>query len=130
MSLLAGRRSQAISKIDSYISTLNKDLAIAQGEASLRSACLKLLESLRAQIEKEESLAHITQSESEAAKEFDSAIARLESAIITGTQGGRAKIPADHSIITENPIKPVLKSRRVIKPIDFVTQNYLRRRTM
>ena len=45
--------------------------------------------------------------------------------ILTGTQCGRAKIPADHSIIAENPIKPVLKSRGVIKPVDVVNQDYL-----
>ena len=73
-SLLTGRRAQAIAKIDAHIATLNKDVAAAQGEASLRAACLKPLEALREQVQKEESLAHITQAESEAVKEFDAAV--------------------------------------------------------
>jgi hypothetical protein len=77
-SLLTGRRSQAIAKIDANISTLNKDMAAAQGEASLRAACLKPLEALREQVQKQESLAHITQAEGEAMKEFDAAVGRIE----------------------------------------------------
>ena len=50
-SLLTGRRTQAIAKIDAHIATLNKDMAAAQGEASLRAACLKPLEALREQVQ-------------------------------------------------------------------------------
>ena len=53
-------------------------MAAAQGEASLRAACLKPLEALREQVQKEESLAHITQAEGEAVKEFDVAVGRIE----------------------------------------------------
>jgi hypothetical protein len=49
-SLLAGRRIWAIAKIDARITTLNKDMAAAQCEASLRAACLKPLEALREQV--------------------------------------------------------------------------------
>ena len=77
-SLLTGRRTQAIAKIDAHIATLNKDIAAAQGEAGLRAACLKPLEALREQVQKEESLAHITQAEAEAVKEFDAAVGRIE----------------------------------------------------
>ena len=69
-SLLTGRPTQAIAKIDAHIATLNKDVAAAQGEASLRASCLKPLEALREQVQKEESLAHITQAEVEAVKEL------------------------------------------------------------
>jgi hypothetical protein len=44
----------------------------------VRVACLKPLELLKQQVEREESLAHITQAEAEAIKEFDAAIARIE----------------------------------------------------
>ena len=77
-SLLTERRTQAIAKIDAHIATLNKDIAAAKGEASLRAACLKPLEALREQVQKQESLAHITQAEAEAVKEFDAAVGRIE----------------------------------------------------
>jgi hypothetical protein len=69
-SLLAERRAQAITKIDGYVKTLNTDLATANADVGLRATCLKPLESLRSQVEKQESLAHITQAETEAVKEF------------------------------------------------------------
>jgi len=77
-SLLAARRAQAITKIDGYVKTLNTDLAAANADVSLRATCLKPLESLRSQVEKQESLAHITQAETEAVKEFDLAQGRIE----------------------------------------------------
>jgi hypothetical protein len=77
-SLLTGRRTQAVAKIDAHIATLNKDIAAAQGEAGLRAACIKPLEALKEQVQKEESLAHITQAESEAVKQFDAAVGRIE----------------------------------------------------
>jgi hypothetical protein len=49
-SLLIGRRAEALAKIDAHIATLNKDLASAQGEASLRTACLEPLNALREQV--------------------------------------------------------------------------------
>ena len=76
--LLTGRRTQAVAKIDGHIATLTKDMAAAQGDAGLRAACLGPLEALREQVQEEESLAHITQAEAEAVKEFDAAVARIE----------------------------------------------------
>src|SRR5262249_41646315 len=76
--LLAGRRAQAVAKIDAHIATLNKDIAAAQGEAGLRAACVKPLEALKEQVQKEESLAHITQAEAEVVREFDAAVGRIE----------------------------------------------------
>src|SRR5262249_20290230 len=76
--LLAGRRQQAVARIDGHVTTPNKDIATAQGDAGLRAACLKPLETLREQVQKEESLAHISQAEDEAVKEFDAAVGRIE----------------------------------------------------
>jgi len=82
-SVLIGRRTQAVAKIDAHITTLNRDLAVAQGEASLRAACLKPLEALREQVQNEESLAHITQAEGEAVKEFDAAEGASRSSFVS-----------------------------------------------
>ena len=77
-SLLTERRSRPSRRSTATIATLTKDMAAVQGEASLRAACLKPLEALREQVQQEESLAHITQAEAEAVKEFDAAVARIE----------------------------------------------------
>ncbi|MCX7392544.1 MAG: BREX system P-loop protein BrxC [Planctomycetales bacterium] len=124
-SLLTGRRAQAIAKIDAVIATLDKDVAAAQGDVGLRSACLKPLEALKEQVQKEESLAHITQAESEAVKEFDNAIARIEQAVKAAQEKNRTPIPKGEIAVAENGPKPVLKPRRIIKPADLVETAYL-----
>jgi hypothetical protein len=123
-SLLTGRRAQAIAMIDGVIATLTKDVAAAQGEASLRSMCLKPLEALKEQVQKEESLAHITQAESEAVKEFDVAVGRIES------YQNERQLKSDQvkektlGEVTPPP-KPPVKKQRVVKPADIVKSTYL-----
>ena len=121
-SLLTGRRTQATAKIDAHIATLNKDVAAAQGEASLRSACLKPLEALKEQVQKEESLAHITQAEGEAVKEFDAAVGRIED---FQHKLAEKQTPQDAGSGTTTPPPPVVKKQRVVKPADLVKTTYL-----
>jgi hypothetical protein len=121
-SLLTGRRTQAIAKIDAHIATLNKDIAAAQGEAGLRSACLKPLDALREQVQKEESLAHITQAEGEAVKEFDIAVGRIEDFL---RKLAEQKRPKDDGSGKVTPPAPVVKKQRVVKPADLVKTTYL-----
>jgi hypothetical protein len=124
-SLLTGRRAQAIAKIDGVIATLTKDVAAAKGEASLRSDCLKPLEALREQVQTEESLAHITQAESEAVKEFDVAVGRIEESVQRAAGRGQSSGQSGQSVVAEDGPKPTLKSRRVVKPVELVSQAYL-----
>ncbi len=121
-SLLTGRRTQTIAKIDAHIDTLNKDMAAAQGEASLRAACLKPLEALREQVEKQESLAHITQAEGEAVKEFDIAVGRIEDFL---RKLAEQKKPKDDGSGTATLPPPVVKKQRIVKPADIVKTTYL-----
>jgi hypothetical protein len=114
--LLTERRTQAIVKIDTHIATLNKDVAVAQGEASLRAACLKPLEALREQVQKEQSLAHITQAEGEAVKQFDAAEGRIEEFLRKLAEAKQSK--------NEAP-PPVVKKQRIIKPAEIVKMAYL-----
>ncbi len=109
--LLSGRRTQALSKIDAHIATLNKDIAAAQGDTNLRAACLKPLETLKDQVQKEESLAHITQAESEAVKEFDVAVGRIENSRQQAAGSGQEK--------------PAIKKQRIVKPADIMKSTYL-----
>lgn len=120
--LLTGRRTQALAKIDAHIATLNKDIAAAQGEAGLRSACIKPLEALKEQVQKEESLAHITQAEGEAVKEFDVAVGRIEDFL---RKLAEQKKPKDDGSGKTPPPPPVVKKQRVVKPAELVKTTYL-----
>jgi len=122
-SLLAERRTNAISKIDSLITTLNKDIATAQGDANLRSTCIKPLETLKGQVQKEESLAHITQAEGEAVKEFDIAVGRIEDFVRKLAEQKKPKDDGSGKVTTPPP--PVVKKQRVVKPADIVKTTYL-----
>ncbi|WP_152053060.1 BREX system P-loop protein BrxC [Tautonia marina] len=121
-SLLTERRTGAIGRIEAHIATLNKDVATAQGDASLRAACLKPLESLREQVQKEESLAHITQAEGEAVKEFDVAVGRIEEFL---RKQAEEKKPKDDGSGNVAPPAPVVKKQRIVKPADIVKTAYL-----
>ena len=79
---------------------------------------LKPLELLKQQVEREESLAHITQAEVEAIKEFDAAIARIEEFREEG--GGKAACQGD---CYAPP--PVLKKQRIIKASDLMGATFL-----
>ena len=72
-------------------------------------------------MQKEESLAHITQAEGEAVKEFDAAVGRIEDFLRRLAEqkkpkdGGSGKVPPP----------PVVKKQRVVKPADLVKTPYL-----
>jgi hypothetical protein len=108
--MLTGRRTQALTKIDAHIATLNKDTAAAQGDAGRRAACLKPLEALKDRLQKKQSLAHITQCEGEAVKEFDLAVERIEQNRQKGVSSGQEV--------------QVIKKQRVVRPSEFVRAEY------
>lgn len=96
--LLASRRGQAIEAIDRHHNALSKDIDAIQGDATIRTACLKPLEDARSQVEREESLAHISQLTFEATKLYDAGIARIE------------------EFSRKDEEKAAVKKQRVVKP--------------
>jgi hypothetical protein len=72
-------------------------------------------------VEKQESLAHITQAESETIKEFDLAEGRIEEFL--------RKIPVREPLggLSEDPPAPPpkVKKQRIVKPADLVQVTYL-----
>jgi hypothetical protein len=120
-SLLTGRRTQAVAKIDAHIAALNKDVAAAQGEASLRAACLTPLEALRQQVQTEESLAHITQVEGEAVKEFDASVGRIEDFLRKLAEQTKPKDDGSGKVESS----PLVKRQRIVKPADIMKTTYL-----
>ncbi len=117
--LLTDRRKQAVGKIDGHYATLTKDMAAVNGDAGLRAVCLKPLETLRQQVEGQESIAHITQAEAEAVREFDAGIARIEEYVRK-----QAEKPVAKGTGQTTPT-PVVKKQRVVKPAEIVKTPYL-----
>jgi len=115
--LVNTRRGEAITKIDAHIAAVTGDVQTAGGDPALKTTCLQPLERLRQQVGKLESLAHITQAETEAVREFDAAVKRIEAFVKKaaeqeGKRGGGGK-------------PPVVRTQRIIKPAQVVTKTYL-----
>jgi hypothetical protein len=116
--LVTKRRGETLAKIDQHIAEVTKELAASQADV-LRSACLGPLEALRKQVERQESVAHITQAEQESVQAADAAMAKIE---------GAAKKPVSQPAGIDpppGPPKPVVKPRCVIKPAELVASSYL-----
>ena len=120
-SLLTERRVQVIAKIDDHIAALKKDVVTAQGDASLRTACLKPFEALREQVQRQESLAHITQAEGEAVKDFDVAVERIEDFSRSVAEQTTTKNDGTGEVVPP----PTVKRQRIVTPADFVKTTYL-----
>jgi len=121
-SLLTERRTQAIAKIDEHTAMLDKDVTAAQGDEGLRAACVNPLKTLRDQVQKEASLAHIAQAEAEAVKEFDAAVGRVEEIQRKRAEQKKTK---DEGSAKVSPPTPVVKKQRIVKPADIVKTAYL-----
>lgn len=120
--LLVARRSEAITKIDSYIVAITKDLDGAYPSGSLRTDCLDPLQRLQTNVQSETSLAHITQTEAEALQAFDIANDLIEQAVaaakvVPATTTGTTPKPA--VVIEPDPV-PAYKPKRIIKPATMV----------
>ena len=122
---MSARRDEVIGKIDGLIARLDKELTAVRADASLRAACVRPLEALREQVRAQESLAHITQAESEAEREYDRAMMRIETLVATpiaATGGGRGG-PGDQQT-PPTPPAPIRK-RRIVTPAKIMTTPYL-----
>ena len=115
--LVVARRAAALNLIDAQITDISKELEAVKADASLKSLCLQPVQDLRKQVECEQSIAHIAQSEAEAVGSLDAAISHIEAAL-------KAKTPTVNSGQGESSA-PVIKSRCVIKPAEVATKPYL-----
>jgi hypothetical protein len=117
-SIVDARRMDALHKIDGFLLKVTTELDAATADAGLRAGCLKPLETLKGRVKTEESLAHITQAESEALKEYDAASVRIEEFVKKLTE----TLPEEG---TDSQPKPALKKKRVVEPSKLVTTTYL-----
>jgi len=120
-SLLAERRKQAGAEIDAHLAILGQEIARVQGDEGLRAACVAPLEALREQVQRQESLAHITQAESEAVNEFDAAMGRIAEFAHLRASQKTPPLPGQGVV----PPPPVVKAPRIVKPAELVKQTYL-----
>ena len=112
--LIADRRKNAIQQFDKHIKAVIQDLEKAEGDESLKAICLTPLESLRAEVERQESLAHISQAENEALKLKDAALVKIDECLAKkAAEKGKEASP------------PKIKHRRVVKPAELVKTDYL-----
>jgi hypothetical protein len=122
--LLDAHKAQTLTKLENHIATITKDLKDAKADSDLNAACLNPLKTLKEYLQKEKSLAHVTQSESEALKEFDAAVAKIEAWV--------NRIPPDPVIdgrdddeVDPPPPPTPPKRQKVIKPAHFMKSAYL-----
>jgi hypothetical protein len=116
--LVSERRKRAAAQIDKHLATLQQDIVTAQGDTNLQTACLRPLESLRRQVDEQESLAHITQAETEALREFDNATLRIQEYLADYAKRPDAKP-------TEKGNGPVVKKQRIIEPAKLAQADYI-----
>ncbi|MBM3946884.1 MAG: hypothetical protein FJ315_05735 [SAR202 cluster bacterium] len=114
--LVSARRAEALTIIDAQTAEIAKELDAVNADAGLRTTCLQPVQALRKQVEREQSLAHIAQAQTEAVNALDAAINRIEAAL-------KAKAPAQPG--KTEPPAPVVKARCVIKPAEIVNKSYL-----
>jgi hypothetical protein len=119
--LVAEQQKQAREKVNGLIQTLTHDLDAAQADSSLRTTCLQPLETLRLQVDTEESLAHLSQFAAEALKACDAGITRIEEFV---RQAAEAKAAQAGAAETTAP-KPILKKQRIVEPAKLTKSAYL-----
>ncbi len=114
--LVNAAREHTLARIDAHETALSRDIGAAKGNEGLRVDCLTPLQRLRTTVQVEDSLAHITQAETEALKAFDNAILRIEEFVRKAIEQPKEK---------GEQLKPVLKKKRVVEPAKLVTSPYL-----
>ena len=108
--LINAQRERTGQKIDAHLATLTADLQASLVDTNFRTECLQPLQNLRSRIATEESLAHISQGETEALKSYDAAVQRLEQFV--------APPEITHP-------QPAVKPRRIVEPAKLVKASYL-----
>ena len=103
-------REKVTIRISAMLGEAGNELDAVSADGNLRTQCLKPLEQLLEQAQKQESIAHLNQSEQEAVKALDGAIEKIEVFL--------KKPPVKGAIINEPPVekpKVIVKPRCIVK---------------
>jgi len=114
--IVTKRRDEALARINGLHLQVIKEVESAHGDDGLRRICLKPLETLREGIQRQESVAHISEAVQEAERALDAALSEIES-FLNKKQENREKGDDDPPV--------VVKPRKEIKPSDLVKSRYL-----
>lgn len=113
--LLEEGRKRAAQALNAEIQQVDQELKRVEADDSWRMICLQPLESLQQRVQKEPSLAHLTQVENEAVRFKDDALAKLDKFIAEkATTQKNAEAPP-----------PAVKPRYILKVSDLVQKTYL-----
>lgn len=119
--LIKKRRDNAIEKIDGHIAKVKAELDDVGAAPELRNECLSPIQAIKANVEKQTSIAHIYQLLGSALDAADDAFAIIEAA---AKLKPKPKPEEDGGADSSPPPKPS-KKRRVVEPTKLVSQNFL-----
>jgi len=113
-------RGKVSVRIAALLDEAKNELNAVSGDGNLRTQCLKPLEQLLKQAQKQESIAHLNQSEQQAMRAIDGAIEKIEIFV--------KKPPVKEETANDPPVekpKVTVKPRCILKPAELVTTPYL-----
>ena len=121
--LVAARRTEVLETISRQSALIDQELATHSVDSSLKAACVAPIQTLRQQVQEEQSLAHLAQAQGEAMGALDDVITRIEKA-------QKPTVPPPNTSAPTTPATPTpaVRSRRVIKPADISPKPYLETR--
>ena len=108
------RRDEALARINELHSQIVKEVQSTHSDEGLRKSCLGPLESLRDAIQRQESVAHISQAVQEAEHTLDAALKKIDEFLKKKQEKAGSHEP-----------KPVVKPRHEVKPSSLVKSTYL-----
>ncbi|WP_130470524.1 BREX system P-loop protein BrxC [Candidatus Magnetaquicoccus inordinatus] len=120
--LVGEKRSHALERIEQLVAQLKSELQQNQANADLSNACLLPLQGIKNQVEKEVSIAHISQLQTEAQAAVDEAFDRIVKAL-KGPAPHPSPKPAGGGITTPPP-KPI-RARRVVQVSSLSSKGFL-----
>ena len=123
--IIDSARHDALEKLDQHLAAMKVEVEAVNAEAALKASCLKPLEDLKAQIGRQESIAHINQAVQEAARAFDHAVSQIEAALAKKAQDEAEQKKPGQTRVAETPPTPSVKKRRLIEPSSIPTKTYL-----
>jgi hypothetical protein len=112
--IITKRRDEALARINELHSQVIKEVESTHSDEGLRKVCLKPLETLRESVQRQESVAHISQAVQEAERALDAALAEIDSFLKKKQEKKGGDEP-----------KVVVKPRKEIKPSVLVKSPYL-----
>jgi len=118
--LIQKRREKVTARISALLDEARNELKAVSVDGNLRTQCLRPLERLLERARKQESIAHLNQSEQEAVRVLDGAIEKIEAFV--------KRPPVKRQTAEEPPVKKpkvTIKPRCIVKPAELVDATYL-----